>query len=261
MLLKMYKWLVMSGDYQLIVVIGYELASYLLFYSSARCVTIKELFICKNSIFIGDTKINPLFLFFLPPDNFTVKAVWFVGTPSPCRSSTTVFRLPHKRRKGLHVTPKLCLDWWHEAHFFCAYARRYFYRDFSVPFLVVPFFWKREPCMTARPKGAKPSPTEGKPGRMPISSRLKVFSRSDMDIHPLCGLPFHVFRQVPFSSYTDFRRFFLKSASISVYLHFYVFQWAASVSHFRSGCKGNSGIGRKCKVKPPVFSKNLQPFG
>ena len=110
-------------------------------------------------------------------------------------------------------------------------------------------------------KWAKPSPTEGKPGRMPISSRLKVFSRSDMDIHPLCGLPFHVFRQVPFSSYTDFRRFFLKSASISVYLHFYVFQWAASVSHFRSGCKGNSGIGRKCKVKPPVFSKNLQPFG
>ena len=66
----------MSGDYQLIVVIGYELASYLLFYSSVRCVTVKELFICKNSIFIGDTKINPLFLFFLPPDNFTVKAVW-----------------------------------------------------------------------------------------------------------------------------------------------------------------------------------------
>lgn len=57
-------------------------------------------------------------------------------------------------------------------------------------------------------KWAKPSPTEGKPGRMPISSRLKVFSRSDMNIHPLCGLPFHVFRQVPFSSHTDFRRFF-----------------------------------------------------
>lgn len=154
MLLKKYKWLVMSGDYQLIVVIGYELASYLLFYSSARCVTVKELFICKNSIFIGDTKINPLFLFFLPQDNFTVKAVWSVGTPSPCRSSTTVFRLPHKRRKGLHVTPKPCLDWWHEAHFFCAHAKRCFYGDFSVlSFLAVPFFWNREPCMTARPRG------------------------------------------------------------------------------------------------------------
>ena len=54
---------------------------------------------------------------------------------------------------------------------------------------------------------AKPSPTEGKPGRMPIPSRLKVFSRSDMDIHPLCGLPFHVFRQVPFFSYR-FQEFF-----------------------------------------------------
>lgn len=130
----------MSGDYQLIVVIGYELASYLLFYSSARCVTLKELFICKNSIFVGDTKINPLFLFFLPPDNFTVEAVWSVETPSPCRSSTTVFRLSHKQRKGLHVTSKPCLDWWHEIHFFCAHAKRCFYGDFSVlPFLAVPF--------------------------------------------------------------------------------------------------------------------------
>ena len=133
------------------IVIGYDLVSYLLHYSSARCVTVKELFICKNSIFIGDTKINPLFLFFLPPNNFTVKAVWSVGTPSPCRSCMTVFRLPHKQRKGLHVTPKPYLDWWHEAHFFCAYARRCFYGDFSVPFLVIPFFWKREPCMTTRP--------------------------------------------------------------------------------------------------------------
>lgn len=65
----------MSGDYQLTVVIDYELASYLLFYSSAHCVTIQKLFIYKNSIFIGDTKINPLFLLFLPQDNFTVKAV------------------------------------------------------------------------------------------------------------------------------------------------------------------------------------------
>ncbi len=34
----------------------------------------------------------------------------------------------------------------------------------------------------------KPSPTEGKPGRMPVPSHLKVFSRSDTDIHPLCGI-------------------------------------------------------------------------
>ena len=57
-------------------------------------------------------------------------------------------------------------------------------------------------------RGAKPSPTEGKPGRMPVPSRLKVFSRSGTYIHPLCSLPFHVFRQVPFSSHADFGSFF-----------------------------------------------------
>ena len=39
------------------------------------------------------------------------------------------------------------------------------------------------------------------------------------------------------------------------------FSDAASGSHFRAGCKGNSGIVRESKVKPPVFWKNLQPFG
>ena len=42
---------------------------------------------------------------------------------------------------------------------------------------------------------------------------------------------------------------------------FCVFQRAASVSHFRSGRKGNSWIGRESKVMPPVFCGNLQPFG
>ena len=55
--------------------------------------------------------------------------------------------------------------------------------------------------------------------------------------------------------------FSTQSASVFVYLHFCAFQWAASGSHFRSGRKGNSGIGRECKVKPPVFGKNLQPCG
>ena len=39
----------MNYSYQLIVVIGYELVSYLLFYSSVRCVIFKELFVCKSS--------------------------------------------------------------------------------------------------------------------------------------------------------------------------------------------------------------------
>ena len=55
--------------------------------------------------------------------------------------------------------------------------------------------------------------------------------------------------------------FSTQSASVFVFLHFCAFQWAASGSHFRSGRKGNSGIGRESKVKPPVFGKNLQPCG
>ncbi len=55
--------------------------------------------------------------------------------------------------------------------------------------------------------------------------------------------------------------FFSQYASASVYLHFRVFQLSASGGHSRSGRKGNSGIVRKCKVKPPVSSNNLQPCG
>ena len=47
----------MSCSYQLIVVIGYELVSYLLFYSSARCVTFKELFVLFFVIFLPDSHI------------------------------------------------------------------------------------------------------------------------------------------------------------------------------------------------------------
>ena len=40
------------------IVIGYELVSYLLHYSSARCVTFKELFVCKSSTLAGNIEIN-----------------------------------------------------------------------------------------------------------------------------------------------------------------------------------------------------------
>ena len=79
--------------------------------------------------------------------------------------------------------------------------------------------------------------------------------------------PFHasgdVFFLLVILFFTDFplKFFSTQSASVFVYLHFCAFQWAASGSHFRSGRKGNSGIGRESKVKPPVFGKNLQPCG
>ena len=81
------------------------------------------------------------------------------------------------------------------------------------------------------------------------------------------GLPFSRFRLFPFSfgSFLFLRIFpevfVFQSASVFVYLHPAPFSRIASGSHFRSGRKGNSGIWRESKVKPPVFGKNLQPFG
>ncbi len=55
----------MNGCHLLNVVIGFDLVNYLMNYSSARCVTFKELFTCKVSSKIGDSEINPL-LFYAP---------------------------------------------------------------------------------------------------------------------------------------------------------------------------------------------------
>ena len=81
-----------------------------------------------------------------------------------------------------------------------------------------------------------------------------------------CGLPFSRSGEVFFLLVIPFLRIFSWSFFYPICLCFRLppfcaFQWAASVSHFRSGRKGNSGIGRESKVKPPVFGKNLQPCG
>ena len=47
------------------IVIGYDLVSYLLHYSSARCVTFKELFVCKSNYFIRDLDMISLFFYSL----------------------------------------------------------------------------------------------------------------------------------------------------------------------------------------------------
>ena len=53
------------------IVIGYDLVSYLLHYSSARCVTFKELFVCKSNNKTGDFDMN-LPDFFLSHTSFSV---------------------------------------------------------------------------------------------------------------------------------------------------------------------------------------------
>ena len=178
-------------------------------------------------------------------------------------------RLPHKRRKGLCLTPKQCLDWWSKAHFFCAYAKEVLLRisgDFS--FFAVPLSRKRKAVHDRTfHKWNKPSLTADKPGRMFLSIRPNTFGQTDKIIL-LCWwfAQFHASVYVLFCYGLPFLRisllkFSVQSASTSVYLHFCAFLWAASGSHFRTGCKGNSGIWRESKVKPPVFWKNLQPCG
>ena len=71
----------MSIGQSLIIVIGYELVSYLLHYSSVRCVTFKELFVCKSNNKTGDLEMN--LLIFSSHTSFSVKAILSVSTPSP----------------------------------------------------------------------------------------------------------------------------------------------------------------------------------
>ena len=88
----------------------------------------------------------------------------------------------------------------------------------------------------------------------------------ETSILPLAGLPVSRSGDVFSLLVIPFLRIFSWSFFYPICLCFRLppfcaFQWAASVSHFRSGRKGNSGIGRESKVKPPVFGKNLQPCG
>ena len=116
------------------IVIGYDLVSYLLHYPSARCVTFKELFVCKSSYLIRDFDINsqifiPSFIRF-----FRKSGIIRRHTIAQNEFGTNVCQLPHSRRKGHCLTPKRCLDRWSNAPFFCAYAKRCFYgfsNDFS----------------------------------------------------------------------------------------------------------------------------------
>lgn len=183
---------------------------------------------------------------------------------------TNVRRLLHSRRKGHCFTPKRCLDWWCNAPFFCAYAKRCFYGisdDFS--FFVVPLSRKRKAvCYRSSHKWNKPLPTADKPGRMIVSTRPNKFCRiRKQSYFPCCGLPFSRFRWCLFLfGGFLFLRIFFWSFFYPICLCFRLppscaFHGVASGSHFRSGRKGNSGIGRESKVKPPVFWKNLQPYG
>ena len=172
--------------------------------------------------------------------------------------------------KGFASRLNNSLDWWGKAHFFYAYAKEVLLRLFRwFFFFAVPLSRKRKAVYdrlsingaSRHPQQANreewfylPAPTRPAGQIKPyfLAGGLPGFTLPDMFFSFDGDSIFHGF---PFWSFPA------KSASTSVYLHFRAFQWAASGSHFRAGCKGNSGIVRESKVKPPVFWENLQPFG
>ena len=108
---------------------------------------------------------------------------------------------------------------------------------------------------------------QGKPGRKNVAARWNKYHRIG-NIHTSLSMvcTFHASDDFLFLVGSSFLRIFpevfvFQSASVFVYLHLAPFSRIASGSHFRSGRKGNSGIWRESKVKPPVFGKNLQPCG
>ena len=153
------------------IVIGYDLVSYLLHHPSARCVTFKELFVCKSNNKTGDFEMN--LLIFSSHTSFSVKTVLSVGTPSPKRFWTNVCQLPHKRRKWLCLTPKQQFRLMMQGPFLLCLCQRGAFTDSqTISFFAVPLCHKRKAVSDRQiHKWNKPSHAAGKPGRMILSVR------------------------------------------------------------------------------------------
>ena len=168
------------------IVIGYDLVSYLLHHLSARCVTFKELFICKSNNKTGDFEMNLPNFFSISYKFFrkscfirrhTIAQKNFGWTYADCRISG---------EKGFASRLNNSLDWWCKAHFFCAYAKEVLLRGFDdFSFFVVLLSRKRKAVYDRTfHKWNKPSLTADKPGRMILSIRPNTFGQTDKNILP-----------------------------------------------------------------------------
>ena len=168
------------------IVIGYDLVSYLLHHLSARCVTFKELFICKSNNKTGDFEMNLPNFFSISYKFFrkscfirrhTIAQKNFGWTYADCRISG---------EKGFASRLNNSLDWWDKAPFFCAYAKEVLLRGFDdFSFFVVLLSRKRKAVYDRTfHKWNKPSLTADKPGRMILSIRPNTFGQTDKNILP-----------------------------------------------------------------------------
>ena len=172
--------------------------------------------------------------------------------------------------KGFASRLNNSLDWWCKAHFFCAYAREVLLRVrrrflFSLFLCAV----SGKPCLTARSMNGTSRHTRQANREEWFYPSDRTRSARHIKSYFLAGgLPgFTLPADVPFPfGVFPFLRISLLKFSCLICLHFRLppfsrLSGSASGCHFRSGRKGNSGIGRESKVKPPVFGKNLQPYG
>ena len=138
----------------------------------------------------------------------------------------------------------------------------------TIFFYLCSFVPKRKAvCDRPRHEWSKPSPTAGKPGRMPYLLSQINLSQQIRHTSLILVCPISRFRHglLSFFGASFCHRFLLGFFSICLYRRLPPFSRLSvgthQGGHSRSGRKGNSGIGRESKVKPPVFAKNLQPCG
>ncbi len=127
------------------IVIGYDLVSCLQHYSSAHCITFKELFVCENNNKTGDFEMNlPVFSFshkFFRKSSFIR---WHTIAQKDFERTCADYCISGE--KGFASRLSNSLDW-NEARpiSFVLISKRYFY-GFSddLSFFAVPLSWKRK---------------------------------------------------------------------------------------------------------------------
>ena len=139
-------------------------------------------------------------LIFSSHTSFSVKAVLSVGTPSPKQVCTNVYRLPHKRRKGLCITPNQWFRLMMQDPFLLCLCHRGAFTGFLWIFLfAVPLSRKRKAVYDRLPMNGTSRPHGRQTGKNDLSARPNEFGQTDKPYFLAGGLPVSCFRQCSFS--------------------------------------------------------------
>ena len=123
-----------------------------------------------------------------------------VGTPSPKQVCTNVYRLPHKRRKGLCITPNQWFRLMMQDPFLLCLCHRGAFTGFLWIFLfAVPLSRKRKAVYDRLPMNGTSRPHGRQTGKNDLSARPNEFGQTDKPYFLAGGLPVSCFRQCSFS--------------------------------------------------------------